>query len=202
MLDEVIKRINSLSYDIQANKKVLDKARSDLKTNEDQINLIGLASEVLKRIGDQKKQVTVEVFERVITAAIKEVFGFDYKFVILFDSEGKRVSTKFKLIDVNNNELDILDSVGGGLVDIISFTLRVLILASAKPKRSQILFMDENFRCVSPQYREKVGALLKSLAEKLNMQFVLITHQEELLQSADIAYELSKTENGTIARKL
>lgn len=202
MLEDVKQRINNLSYQIGANKAILDKTRQDFNANEEQIRIIGLASEVLKRIGDQKKQATVEVFERVVTAAIKEVFNFDYKFAILFDSDGKRVSTKFKLIDLNNNELDIMDSVGGGLVDIISFTLRVLILASAKPKRSQILFMDECFRCVSPQYRDKVGLLLKSLADKLNMQFVLITHQEELLQSADIAYELSKTENGTIARKL
>jgi DNA repair exonuclease SbcCD ATPase subunit len=202
MLENLKERINRLDYEISANKKVLDKTRLDLKMSEDQVLLINLASEVLKRIGDQKKQATVEVFERVVTAAIKEVFGFDYKFVILFDSEGKRVSTKFKLIDVNGNELDIMESVGGGLVDIISFTLRVLILASAKPKRSQILFMDENFRCVSQQYRPKVAELLKSLSKKLGIQFVLVTHAEEFKDTADICYELEKTENGTIARKL
>lgn len=202
MLEILKERINKLSYEIKANKSVLDKTRIDLKSCEDRNQLLNLASEVLKRIGDQKKQKTVEIFERVITAAIKEAFGFDYSFVIDINSDGKRVSTKFKLINPEGNELDIMDSVGGGLIDVISFVLRVLILASAKPKRSQVMFLDESFRCVSVEYRPKVATLLKSLSKRLGMQFLLVTHQSELLEAADVAYQLEKTPEGTIARKL
>lgn len=202
MLEDVKTRINQISYEIKANKNVLDKTRADLKVCEDNIRLLGLASEVLKRIGDQKKKKTVEIFEKVTTAAIKEAFGFDYNFVIDINSENKRVSTKFKLVNQDGNELDIMDGVGGGLIDVISFVLRVLILASARPKRSQVMFLDESFRCVSAEYRPKVATLLKSLSKRIGIQFLLVTHQTELLEAADVAYQLEKTPEGTIARKL
>lgn len=202
MLENLKERINQVSYEVKANKSLLDKTRQDLKECEDKVTILGLASEVLKRIGDQKKQKTVEIFERVTTAAIKEAFGFDYNFVIEINSEGKRVSTKFKLINPEGNELDIMDSVGGGLIDVISFVLRVLILASARPKRSQVMFLDESFRCVSAEYRPKVATLLKSLSKRLGIQFLIVTHQQELLEAADVAYQLEKTPEGTIAKRI
>jgi DNA repair exonuclease SbcCD ATPase subunit len=202
MLESLKERVNKLSYEIKANKSVLDKTRTDLKLCEDRAQLLNLASEVLKRIGDQKKQQTIIIFEKVVTAAISEVFGFNYVFKIDIDSEGKRVSTKFKLIDSSGNEISIMDGVGGGLIDVVSFVLRVLILASAKPKRMQALFLDESFKHLSEAYRPKVATLLKSLSKRLGMQFLLVTHQSELLEAADVAYQLEKTPEGTIARKL
>jgi DNA repair exonuclease SbcCD ATPase subunit len=202
MIESIKTRIDQISYEIKANKGVLDKNRADLETCNTDIKLLGLSSEVLRRIGDQKKAKTVEVFERVVTSALKEVFGFDYNFKIDVNSEGKRVTTRFNLVDPQGNELSIMDSVGGGVIDVVSFVMRVLILASARPKRNQILFLDESFKHVSIEYRSKVATLLKSLSQKLKLQMIIVTHQSELLEAADVAYELQKTEDGTIAKRI
>jgi DNA repair exonuclease SbcCD ATPase subunit len=201
-MENVKQKINQLAYEIGANLNVLNKTRQDLKDCEDKISLLFLSGEVLKVIGDRKKQQTIEIFERVVTSAISEVFGFNYKFVIDLDSSGKRVTTKFKLVNAEGNELDIMGSCGGGLIDIISLVLRVLILVSAKPKRNRVLFLDESLKHLSADYRPKAATLLKSLSKQLGIQIFLVSHQQEMLETADIAYELVKTNDGVTARRL
>lgn len=201
-MQQLKEKITQLSYEITANKNMLDKTRNDLKECEDKVSLLNVSSEVLKTIGDRKKQKTIEVFERVVTSAISEVFGFSYKFVIDINSEGKRVITKFKLVTNDGNEMSIMDSNGGGLIDIVALALRILILVSAKPKRNRILFLDESLKHLSPDHRVKAANLLKSLSKQLGIQFFLVTHMQELLEASDSAYELIKTNDGVTARRI
>lgn len=199
-LEPLKSRILQASYTVKANKSLLDKTRTEIKELAEQLKTLETASEVLKRIGEQKKQATILMFERVVTLAIKEVFGFDYQFKIDVQT-GARVLTRFKLLQ-GNQELDIMSSVGGGLIDVVSFVLRALILTSVRPKRTRVLFLDESFRHVSSEYRPRVASLLKSLAKQLDTQFILVTHQAEFEQVADKCYELYKTPEGTKSRQL
>ncbi len=201
-MQELKQKINQISYEVNASHNLLVRTCQDLKNCEDQVSLLSASCEVLKVIGDRKKQKTIEVFERVVTSAILEVFGFNYQFKIDINSEGKRILTKFKLINTDGKELDIMDSCGGGLIDVISFVLRVLILVSIKPRRQRIIYLDETFKHVSVDYRPKVASLLKSLAKQLNIQFLLVSHQPELVEAADTAYELQKSKDGVTLRRL
>lgn len=182
-------------YLIDANLQILHKTRQELKDFNEQLKTLELASETLKTIGEDKKKGTILVFEKVITEAIREVFGFNYQFKVDVSKEGKP-KTEFKLLD-NGKEIDIMNSVGGGLIDVISFVLRILVLVSVKPRRRRILFLDEPFRNVSENYRPQVAKLIKSLSQQLDLQIVMVSHQQEFIEIADKAYLLEKTENGT-----
>jgi DNA repair ATPase RecN len=194
-------KVKELTYEIRVNKTLLDKSREELEKTASDIGTIEKAGEALKSIGDQKKKATIEMFERVVTMALKEVFGFDYKFVIEVSSE-KRVLTKFKLLRKDGLELNIMDSCGGGVVDVVAFVLKALMLASIRPQREPIMFLDESFAHVSSEYVPKVALLLKSLSKQLNMKFLLVTHQSAFLEVATNGYELGKTESGTEFKKI
>lgn len=200
-LKQLERSILNLQYGIKANKELLDKTRADLESVTDQLQILSIAGETMKRIGEQKKKATIEMFERVITMAINEVFGFDYKFSIEVSSE-KRVLTKFKLIKPDGMELDIMESCGGGIVDVVAFVLKALMLASIRPRRQSVMFMDESFAHVSEEYVPKVAALLKSLSAQLNMKFLLVTHQSTFLDVATHGYELSKSGNSTVFNRI
>ncbi len=193
--------ILNLQYGIKANKELLDKTKIDLSDVTEQLSILEVAGETLKKIGEQKKKATIEMFERVVTLAIKEVFGFDYKFIIEVSSD-KRVLTKFKLLRPDGMELDIMASCGGGIVDVVSFVLKALMLASIRPRREPLMFMDESFAHVSAEYVPKVASLLKSLSEQLNMKFLLVTHQQTFLDVATHGYELSKEGDSTVFVKI
>jgi DNA repair exonuclease SbcCD ATPase subunit len=200
-LAELEDRVKSMSYDIKANKALLDRSREELRAVLGNMQVLDQASETLKRIGEQKKKATIEMFERVVTLAVKEVFGFDYRFAIEVSAE-KKVLTKFKLIDSKGLELDIMTSCGGGIVDVVSFVLKALMLASIRPKRDPVMFMDERFAHLSREYLPKMAQLLKSLSEQLGIKFVLVTHQPEFLEVATNGYLLGKTPAGTEFKKL
>ncbi|VVB50686.1 Uncharacterised protein [uncultured archaeon] len=200
-LAELEAKIQSMAYDVKANKALLDKSRTELQGLQEQMKVLEQAGETLKRIGEQKKKATIEMFERVVTMAVKEVFGFDYKFVIEVSAE-KKVLTKFKLLQNDGLELDIMTSCGGGVVDVVAFVLKALMLASIRPQREPIMFLDESFSHVSSEYVPKVAMLLKSLSEQLNMRFLLVTHQHAFLEVATNGYSLVKTAKGTEFKKL
>lgn len=195
-LKQLERSILNLQYGIKANKELLDKTRTDLDSVTEQLQVLAVAGETLKRIGEQKKKATIEMFERVVTMAIKEVFGFEYRFVIEVSSD-KRVLTKFKLVKQDGMELDIMESCGGGIVDVVAFVLKALMLASIRPRRDAVMFMDESFAHVSEEYVPKVASLLKSLSDQLNMKFLLVTHQHTFLDVATNGYELVKKGNAT-----
>jgi ABC-type molybdenum transport system ATPase subunit/photorepair protein PhrA len=202
MIETLKSRVNVLAYEINANKKVLDRTRKEFSDLGKQIHVLNLASEVLKNIGDQKKKKTIGVFERVVTSAINE-FGFNYRFVIDIDSGGKRVQTKFKLVNEFGQEMSLLGHVGGGLLDIVSVVLRVLILVSVRPRRSRIIYLDENFKFLSVQHRDKAANLLKSLSKNLQLQWVFVTHQPEFIETEGAnVYELYKVDGGASARRI
>ena len=159
-----------------------------------------MAGSVLKTIGESQREKTIGVFERVITLALKEIFDSTYSFKIEVVSD-KRVSTKFKLIQ-GDMELDLLTAVGGGIINVVSFVLKVLILASVRPKRQQVMYLDEQFNNVSADYRPKVAKLLKSFSEQLGIQFTIITHQQEFSDEADVVYNLTKGEDGTVVTRV
>lgn len=200
-LKQLERSILSLQYGIKANKELLDKTRADLNGVTEQLQILSVAGETLKRIGEQKKKATIEMFERVVTMAIKEVFGFDYKFTIEVSSD-KRVLTKFRLVRPDGMELDIMDSCGGGIVDVVAFVLKALMLASIRPRREAVMFMDESFAHVSEEYVPKVASLLKSLSSQLNMKFLLVTHQHTFLDVSTNGYELTKAGNSTAVTRI
>jgi len=196
-MQELGSKLTELQYTIKSNKIVLDRARKELLETKELIGVLDQANTVLKVIGENKKRATIEMFERVVTASLKEVFDFDYRFIIEVSSD-KKILTKFKLRQPNGLELDVMDSCGGGVVDVVSFVLKALMLASIRPKRTQVMFLDESFSRVSSDYVPKVADLLVSLSKQLNMKFLLVTHQTYFLEVATHGYEISKQGNEVI----
>jgi DNA repair exonuclease SbcCD ATPase subunit len=199
-LTDLKSRIDQLSYTVKANKDLLDKTRAQVLECENLLKVYEQANVVLRDIGNKKKQATIVVFEKVISAALKEVFNSTYEFKINI-SDDKRAKTEFKLVN-GDKEIDIMTGSGGGIINVISFVLQVLILNTARPKRRKILFLDERFSNISPEYVPNMAKLLKSLAEQLDMQFTLVSHDPVFQDAADSLYELIQTPAGVTAKKL
>lgn len=116
----------------------------------------------------------------IATSCLKSIFGEDsYRLEIQF--EKKRGKTEARLVLCQGeNEFDALSSCGGGVVDVISFALRVSALILSRPAKRRFLCLDEPFKHLSSEYAEKVRGMLESLSEKLGIQFLIVTHSQDL----------------------
>jgi DNA repair exonuclease SbcCD ATPase subunit len=117
------------------------------------------------------------VVSRCLTAVFQEQA---YEFVIRF--EKKRGKTEAVLAFVRNGrEFDPATESGGGVVDVASFALKLVCLILRTPKLRRVMILDEAFKHLSEQYRDRVRELLAVLAREMNVQIIQVTHSDQLI---------------------
>ena len=115
----------------------------------------------------------------VVTRCLEAVFDDPYEFRIEFAE--KRGKTEAKMLFVRNgNPIDPMSASGGGVVDVAAFAARMACLLLSRPARRKLLLLDEPFRFVSRDLRPRVRELIETLAEEMQVQFVLVTHDPQL----------------------
>jgi len=78
----------------------------------------------------------------------------------------------------------------------------VLLLISAQPLLRRVMILDEAFAHVSREYRPGLCELLTHLNAQLGMQFLVITHEPELLACAQLAYEVELYDGAARIKKI
>lgn len=126
----------------------------------------------------------------LVSLALKTVFKNPYKFKVEFVS--KRGSTECNLFytDDKGNEYSPLNSCGYGAADVASLALRVAYhsLGDTRP----VLVFDEPLRHLSTDLMGKASELIESLSKELGLQFIIITHSEELANSANKTFTVTQ----------
>lgn len=114
----------------------------------------------------------------IVTKCLSSVFDEPYKFEIVFTKARGRTEVAFRFI---RDEIALSpEEVGGGVIDVASFALRVACILLCRPKPRRLIVLDEPFRFVSIKYRPACATLLETLSKDLQIQFVVVTHFEEL----------------------
>lgn len=159
-----------------------EQAAREVEQHETEVNDIESAQVAIQIIAKStQSQVKVHI-EDLVTRALEAVFPDPYTFCV--DFEMKRNKTEAKLLfERGGNKVDPMDSTGGGAVDIAAFALRIALWAIGKS--SPTLIFDEPFRFLSSGYQSKAGELLKELSRLLGVQFIIVTHNVNLEESAD-----------------
>jgi len=115
----------------------------------------------------------------VVSKCLACVFGEDaYTFEIRFEKARGRTAAR-PLFLRGDKELDPADGVGGGVLDVTAFALRVVCLVLKRPAKRLLLVADEPFKHLSAGYRDSAASMVLMLAEEFGMQFVLVTHSEQ-----------------------
>ncbi len=147
------------------------------------------ARAVVQHVAEATQKKLEYQISSLVSAAIASVFSDPYDFSLRFVQ--KRNKTEALLIfSKNGNETDdLLNTGGGGVVDIASFALRVALWSI---KRSRPVFiLDESFRFLSIDLQEKASAMLKEISEKLKVQIILVSHLPNMIAAADNIIHIS-----------
>jgi ABC-type molybdenum transport system ATPase subunit/photorepair protein PhrA len=116
----------------------------------------------------------------IVSYSLAAVFDIPYQFKISF--EQKRGRTEAILtFERDSISADPMTASGGGVVDVAAFALRLSCLLLSRPPLRRLLVLDEPFKWLSREFRPRVRALLEKLASEMNVQMVIVTHDEELV---------------------
>ena len=128
--------------------------------------------EILRITGEILREGIKKRVENLVTSAIRSVFGReDYRFELEMElKRGQMTATPMLINEFRGTEIrqPVMDSHGGGLVNVISFVLQAVVLALTRPKLRKMIFLDETFKNV----RDEIGAV-GTLLRKLQVLVLL-----------------------------
>lgn len=135
--------------------------------------------------------------ERMVSLSLKSVFGNEYEFKLSFELKRGQSEAKMRILK-DGVELDPKSEVGGGVIDVVALALRLTLWSIRKPKSSPVFILDEPGKYLSSVggLRTKFGEIIKKFSELFSCQFIVVSHDEELIEFADKVI-VTEIENGT-----
>jgi DNA repair exonuclease SbcCD ATPase subunit len=187
---DIKKKVNLLAAKKELLEEQLAKKKGELAYYTQRHEASQKARILLQEIATVTQKKVEQRISQLVTMALEAVFPDPYKFVLEFVP--KRNQTECLLwFEKNGERMKPIDSSGGGAVDVASFALRVAFLSIDKKSR-RVVICDEPFRFVSRNYLHRCGEMIRTLSEKRDIQFIIVTHLKELIESADKVFDIGQ----------
>ena len=119
---------------------------------------------------------------------------------VKFDLERKQYATGtfYFPVLIKDGKQEAIFSLGGGILDLVSFLCRVVVLVSFYPANARVLRLDEPFKNLSVEYRPSTASLIEALSEQFNIQLIMVTHMSFLTELKDSSiFKTEMTKEGT-----
>lgn len=185
------KKIEQLKGQQTSIEKLLKKSQEDFITIENNIKNIEVAQLIIQTVAKKTQENLIYNIENIVTSALEAVLDQPYKFVVQFNI--KRNKTECKLLFKRDDKLiDPLNSSGYGAADLASFALRIAAWSLTNPKKRSIFILDEPFKHLSTELHGKASMLIKELSTKLGIQFIIITHVNQISEHSDKVFRVTK----------
>jgi predicted ATPase len=159
----------------------LQTLTADQDNFEQSLTLHKEADCILKEVAVSIQKAVHEAVSKLVTKCLQTVFEEPWEFHFDFRESYNKIGTFYYLKKDDLIIDDLLNTTGGGVVDIVSFGLRVAAVMLKQPKTRKLLVLDEPFRFLSEAYRPNIANLLKELSMELDMQIIMVTHFSEFM---------------------
>ncbi len=175
----------------QLNRKMAEYRLAKMQVKEEKTALIQMnekkeaileAQVIVQNLAQVIQSEAHARISSIVTKCLETIFPDDpYEFRIKF--EQKRGKTEATLLLERDGLVldDPLWQAGVGVVDIAAFALRLACLVLSQPAPRRLMVLDEPFLRPSKEHRSRIKSLIHTLAKELGVQFIIITHDEELM---------------------
>ena len=124
----------------------------------------------------------------LVTLALKSISPDFPNFVVKFTIRRKQLEADL-FFEENGFLSNPMYCSGGGPKDIASFGLIIANWSIDKTRATIVL--DEPFKQVSPDLQENVSKMLTMLSKELGLQFIIVSHAEDVNVAADKTFVVS-----------
>jgi hypothetical protein len=173
-------------------------AEAEIAALEYQAGLTARVAALLTTIGEQAQESARARFEDLATRALQVIFGAELSFgLVPGESGGQPTLEPVIRSDYGGTitQTSVMDARGGGMAEVTGFVMRLVMLLLT-PGARRVLFLDESFGFVSDSFTARVAEFLREVADKAQVQIVLITHDPVYAQHADQCIRLVPGERG------
>lgn len=179
MFNELQHAVERATARYKAAVATLDAAEANYKQRAEQAAVMEQAHEVCQTVALQVQAQAHENISGVVSRCLTTVFEEPYTFKLKWERLRGRTEVSM-VFERDGVEVDPMGAAGGGVVDVAAFALRLACLMLHKPATRKCMVLDEPFKFVSAGNRHRVRQMLEDLARELDVQFIMVTHIEEL----------------------
>lgn len=163
-------------------KGKLDSNRERLEAAEQDYQNALKAREIINIVAkDTQQQLEIRI-TNIVSMALAAVFPDPYQFKLVFNERRNQTEADLLLVR-DGEEISPVDGAGGGVLDVVSFALRIAVLLMSGYRR--VIILDEPFRHLSADLQPKASEMMKMLSDKLGIQFIMVSHEEGIIDCAD-----------------
>lgn len=174
--DNIIENIKTKEKDLRKNKRTLENVFE--------------AQVVLQKAAQMTQEKLEYYISDMVNLALSSIFGDMYTFSLSYESKRGQSEASMKVFK-DSTSLSIMDDIGGGVVDVIAFALRIASWKICQPFSTRpVIILDEPFRFLSSEFQILAGDMITSLSKNLNLQFIIVTHSENLMGTATKIFEV------------
>ena len=167
----------------------IDELQSTINTVEKESVFSEKAQAIIQKVAQETQQQLEYHISDIVSLALDTIFEDPYQFTVEFVV--RRNKTECELVFKRDGErISPLSASGGGVVDVASFALRIALWTLQNPKSRNTLILDEPFKFLSKDLLPRACDLLQELRDRLSLQFIIVTHLDELALCANKTFEV------------
>lgn len=165
------------------------------------INLMETASIILKELVQNQREIASKELSKLGTLALQYSLGPNNKMEIEIEDTSSNPKAYVWFIKDGSNKESPLDDNGGGVVDIIGTSLRLVIMNNYDdPPIDGPAIFDEPFKMVSKDYIPQLSEFISNISRDFGRQIIVVTHNDFLSSMTDsnVYVSLDNNDNSQI----
>lgn len=198
-LNEKKRRFNQAVGEARSVKSQVTNLEAEIGTLKQTVDDLRIVSEIIDQMTTDVQKEFLGTIEKIISDGLSSVFETRIEFKISPKVRNKVVTLDFTLLNEDGTETDVVDSRGGGLISLAGVLMRLLMIRLMRPVVQQVAVLDEPLGQLSSGFQPAAMELLAKVAQDLDIQIIMVSHQMEAAEWADVVYELEAGPNGATA---
>ncbi|MFP4025767.1 MAG: hypothetical protein ACLFVR_14685 [Thiohalospira sp.] len=169
-------------------KQSIKKIKGLLIDNKQRLVEHEQAREIMREVSLKTQQQLQYHISDITTLALDAVFPEPYALIAEFVKRRNKIDCDLYFVR-DGEKIDPINASGGGAVDVAALSLRVASWSMNRPRTRNTIILDEPMRFLSRDLQEKASLMLKEISKKLNIQFIIITHETTLTEHANQIFQ-------------
>lgn len=180
--NDILIDFNNKMMELKTVESSIKKYEKEKSETETMIEAGKMARIIFQDIAQQTQRNLEDHISNLVTLALKAVSPEFPNFVA--EMKIRRNQLECDLwFEHNGFKTHPMYSSGGGPKDVASFALFVSYWSMGSNRACLVL--DEPFKYVSPDLQGNVGDMIRMIADKLNLQLIIVSHADTVNESAD-----------------
>lgn len=188
-LEQSKTKVNDLISARNQNKRMFNANKERLENVKAKLEYLAEAKTAISfEIEDIQKTLKMDI-DSLITIAIQSVYDRGITFALDFSRTPSGASTCKPIVIENGEEFNPKDEQCGGVLDVISYAMRIVLRGFEVNKSRDFIFFDEPFKFLGGGVlAERATRMMKKINDGLKIQSVIISHDEKCIWNADKIY--------------